>query len=76
MPENNGFQELLIKNLCGPMNSESWQKSTKRNIRNISSLLKCWLDKQEVASSVITGTSFLFLFFVFLLTMMGPRFTE
>ena len=29
MPENNRFQKVLIKNLCGPMSSESWQKSTK-----------------------------------------------
>ena len=33
MPENNRFQKLLLKNLCGPMSSESWQKSTKRTIR-------------------------------------------
>ena len=33
MSENNRFQKVLIKNLCGPMSSESWQKSTKRNIR-------------------------------------------
>ena len=29
MPENNRFQKVLKKNLCGPMSSESWQKSTK-----------------------------------------------
>ena len=29
MPENNRFQKVLIKNLCGPIISESWQKSTK-----------------------------------------------
>ena len=30
-PENNCSQKLLIKNLCGPMRHESWQKGTKRN---------------------------------------------
>ena len=29
----NAFQKVLIKNLCGPMSTESWQKSMKRNIR-------------------------------------------
>ena len=70
MPENYSFQKLLIKNLCGPMSSESLQKSTNRNI---TSLLKCWLDKQEVASSVINGTSVLFLFFVFFINNDGHQ---
>ena len=51
------------------MKSESWQKSTKDisdSDLNITSLLKCWFDKQEVAGSVTTGTSILFLFFVFI----------
>ena len=75
MPENNHFQKVLIKNLCGPMSSESWQKSTKgisdSDKLNISSLLKYWLDKQEVASSVTTGTSILF--FVFFINNDGPQ---
>ena len=52
------------------MSSESLQKSTNRNI---TSLLKCWLDKQEVASSVINGTSVLFLFFVFFINNDGHQ---
>ena len=51
------------------MSSESWQKSTKgisdSDKLNISSLLKYWLDKQEVASSVTTGTSILFFVFFY-----------
>ena len=72
MPENDHFQKVLIKNLCGPMSSESWQKSTKTNIRNITSLLKCWLAKQEVTSSVTTGTSILFLL-KFFINNDGPQ---
>ena len=29
MIENNCFQKVLIKNLCGPMRHESWQKVQK-----------------------------------------------
>ena len=29
MPVNNCFQKVLIKNLCGSMSSESWQKVQK-----------------------------------------------
>ena len=29
MLENNCFQKVLIKNLCGPMRHESWQKVQK-----------------------------------------------
>ena len=29
MPENNCFQKVVIKNLCGPMSSESWQEVQK-----------------------------------------------
>ena len=66
MPENNCFEKVVIKNLCGPMSSESWQEIQKgisdSDKLDITSLLNCWLGKQEVASSVTTGAFILFLF--------------
>ena len=58
MPENNRFQKVFIKNQFVPMSSESWQKVQKEyqivKKKNITSLLKCWLDKQEVTTGLFT----------------------
>ena len=78
MPEKNCFQKVLIRNLCGPMRHESWQKKAQKGISDSDGLkyylcVKCWLCKQEVAFSVPTGISILF---VIISTMIDPRFTE
>ena len=78
MPENNCSQKVVIRNLCGPMRHESWQKSTK-GISDNDELkyylcVKSWLCKQEVASSGPTGTSVFF--FAIISTMIGLRVTE
>ena len=33
MPENNCSQKVLIRNLCGPMRHESWQKKYKKEYK-------------------------------------------
>ena len=56
---------MLIRNLCGPMRHESWQKKYIKGISDTDKLkyylcVKYWLCKQGVAISVPTGTSILF----------------
>ena len=72
MSENNCSQKVLIRNLCGPMGHESWQKvqkgiSDRRDELNYYFYVKCWLCKLEVAISVPTGISiivFLFCYYI------------
>ena len=78
MPEKKCSQKVLIRNLCGPMRHESWQKKVQKGISDSDELkyylcVKCWLCKQGVAFSVPTGISILF---VIISTMIDPRFTE
>ena len=72
MLENNCSQKVLIRNLCGPMRHESWQKKVQKGISDSDDLkyylcVKCWLCKQEVAILVPTKTSFSFSFSFLLL---------
>ena len=72
MPEKNCSQKVLIRNPCGPMRHENWQKKSTKGILDSDELkyyfcVKCWLCKQEVAISVPTGISILFSFSFLLL---------
>ena len=69
MPENNCSQKMLIRNLCGPIRHKSWQKKYKKGISDNDELkyyLCVRLCKQDVALSVLTGTSAFSSFFLFL----------
>ena len=64
MPENNCSQKVLIRNLCGPMRNESWQKKVQKGISD-SDELKYYLCERLCKLSVPTGTSILFSFSIF-----------
>ena len=77
MPENNCSQKVLIRNLCGPMRHESWQKKVQKGISDSNELKYYLCVNAGVASSVPTGKSILFLKkIVIISTMIGPGFTE
>ena len=80
MPGNNCFQKVLIKNVCGPMSSENGIKHKKEyqivtNL-NKTSVLNCWLGKQDVASqSPLEHRVFYFSFiFCYYMNNDGPHF--
>ena len=53
MPENNCSQNMLMRNLCGPVRHESWQKKTKRISDNDE--LKYWLQIWVIAMRCAVG---------------------